>query len=193
MKDKRAQVTEFETSHGSVKEKHATLQAFLTGAEELLQTLLTGLSSKSAGQSGGGYMGQLADARARLAQATAEEEQSRVKLASAEKDLKALQARWKDVEREAGEGKRNLTAMEAEVEKARQKLDRTGWNVEKEQEGEVALRDAKNEVREWTEVGLALDIVSLSTCSRAIAEARHDQTATLVLGLQLYRSPPELQ
>jgi len=44
----------------------------LSSAEELLQTLLTGLSSSGTGNSGGGgYMGQLADAKARLAQATA--------------------------------------------------------------------------------------------------------------------------
>ena len=152
MDEKREQVKELEGTHGAVKEKHATLQAALNNAEELLQTLLTGLSSKSAGQSGGGYMGQLADARARLAQATAEEQQSRTKLASAEKDLKTLQARWKDVEREAGEGKRNLAAMKTEVDKAKRKLEQSGWSAEREKEGETALREAKSAVREWTEV-----------------------------------------
>ncbi|GJE94134.1 condensin complex subunit SMC2 [Phanerochaete sordida] len=151
LKEKRKQVSEFELSHGAVKDKHATLQAALTNAEELLQTLLTGLSSSNTGQSGGGYMGQLADARARQAQSSAEEEQSRVKLASAEKDLKALQARSKDLERESSEGKRNLAAMKTEVEKVRQKLERTGWSAQKEAEGEVTLRNARNEVRELTE------------------------------------------
>lgn len=152
LEEKRAQVKELDAAHSTVKEKYAAQQATLTNAEELLQTLLTGLSSKSTGQSGGGYMGQLADARARLAQATAEEQQGRTKLASAEKDLKALQARWKDVEREAGEGKRNLAAMKTEVEKARRKLEQSGWNAEKEREGEANLRDAKNAVRDGTEV-----------------------------------------
>ncbi|KIP05073.1 hypothetical protein PHLGIDRAFT_129125 [Phlebiopsis gigantea 11061_1 CR5-6] len=151
LEEKRTQVKELDAAHSNVKGKYAAQQATLTGAEELLQTLLTGLSSKSTGQSGGGYMGQLADARARLAQATAEEQQSRTKLTSAEKDLKTLQARWKDVEREAGEGKRNLTAMKTEVDKARRKLEQSGWNAEKERDGEAGLREAKSTVRDWTE------------------------------------------
>jgi structural maintenance of chromosome 2 len=152
IQEKRVEVAKIESSHEIIKDKHTSFQATLNNAEELLQTLLTGLSSKNAGQSGGGYMGQLADARARLTQATTEEEQSRVKLASTEKDLKTLQARWKEVEREAGEGKRNLAAMKADVEKAKRKLESSGWNAEKEKEGETALRDARNEAREWTEV-----------------------------------------
>ena len=97
-------------------------------------------------------MGQLADAKARLAQASTEEEQSRVKLGMSEKELKTLEARWKEVEREAGEGKRNLEAMRAEIEKFRKKVAETGWSAEKEQEGEQALRAARNEVRQLTEV-----------------------------------------
>ena len=67
-------------SHAKVKEKQDSLQAALTSSEELLQSLLTGLSSNNgANAGGGGYMGQLSDARTRAAQAAAEEEQCRVK------------------------------------------------------------------------------------------------------------------
>jgi structural maintenance of chromosome 2 len=97
-------------------------------------------------------MGQLADAKARLAQATAEEEQMRVKLSMSQKELKSLEARWKEVEREAGEGARNLQAMKAEVEKCRRKIEACGWNAEMEQQRDIALRDAKGELRQLTEV-----------------------------------------
>lgn len=97
-------------------------------------------------------MGQIADAKVRLAQATTEEEQSRMQLGMSEKELKGLEARWKDVEREAGEGKRNLESMRVEVEKFRTKVAQSGWNVEREQQGQKQLNDAKAEVRRLTDV-----------------------------------------
>ncbi|KAI0698009.1 condensin complex subunit SMC2 [Cytidiella melzeri] len=147
LEKKRTDVEKLRKSYAATTEKHKTLQDTLTSSEELLQTLLTGLSSMSSGQSGGGYMGQLADARARVAQAAAEEEQSRVKLASAQKDLKALQARWKEVEREANDGKKNLAAMKSEVEKFRQRVQQCAWNEEQDLAIEEGLRDARNAVR----------------------------------------------
>ncbi|KAI0075030.1 hypothetical protein K474DRAFT_1461296 [Panus rudis PR-1116 ss-1] len=149
--EKRAQVEELSSSHNAVKEKHAELQSALSTSEELLQTLLTGLSSRKDGNTGGGYMGQLADAKSRLAQAATEEEQSRVKLGMSEKELKTLQARWKEVEREAGEGKRQLEAMKGEVEKFKRKVAQSGWSTEREQETETALREARSEVRRLTD------------------------------------------
>ena len=140
--------------HASIKEKHTELQTTLTTSEELLQTLLTGLSSRKEGQNGGGYMGQLAEARSRIAQAETEAEQSRVKLGMNEKELKALQAKWKEVEREAGDGRRQLDAMQAEVAKFKKKVADSGWNSEKEQEVENALREARLEVRRLTEVNI---------------------------------------
>ncbi len=97
-------------------------------------------------------MGQLAEAKARQAQAQAEEEQSRVKLVMSEKELPKLQARWKDVEREAADGKKNLDKMEKELDRFKQKVIETGWSAENEKECETALREARNEVRRLTEV-----------------------------------------
>lgn len=137
-------------SFSSVKESHTSTQTSLNSKEELLQTLLTGLSSSSS--TGGGYMGQLADAKARLAQASAEEEQSRVKLGMSQKDLKTLEKRWKEVEKEAGEGRQKLQEKRAEVERLRKKVEASGWSSEKELQNESALRTAKAEVRQLTEV-----------------------------------------
>lgn len=122
----------------------------MNAKEELLQNLLTGLSSSST--TGGGYMGQLADAKARQAHAAGEEEQSRLKLGMSQKELKALEKRWKEVEKEAGEGKRKLKEKETEVEKLRKKVEASGWSSEKESQNEMALRSAKATVRQLTEV-----------------------------------------
>jgi len=57
------------------------MQTVLATAEDLLQTLLTGLAGSSAHSSGGGgYIGQIADASAGLAQVAAEDEQVHVTL-----------------------------------------------------------------------------------------------------------------
>lgn len=152
-------MNELSTSHNAVKEKHAELQSALTNSEELLQTLLTGLSSSSSTMTGGGYMGQLAEARTRVAQAATEHEQCLMKLSMNEKELKTLQARWKEVEREAGDGKKQVESMRAEIEKFRRKIAETGWTVEREQQVEGALREARAAVRQLTEVTISLFLI----------------------------------
>src|SRR5258708_22806699 len=104
---KKTQVDAVTIEYNAVKEKHTATQNSLVSSEDLLQTLLTGLAGTSAQSAGGGgYMGQIADARARLAQAAAEEEQVRVKLDMSRRELGELEKRWKAVEREAGQGER---------------------------------------------------------------------------------------
>ncbi|THH15903.1 hypothetical protein EW146_g4642 [Bondarzewia mesenterica] len=145
---KKAQVEELETSYAKVKEKHTATQTALSNSEDLLQTLLTGLTTGKSSNTGGGYMGQLADAKARLAHATAEEEQSRVKLEMSKKELNALEARWREVEKEAGDGARRVEVMKVEVEKYRRKVTECGWSAEKEHAHETALKTAKAELRQ---------------------------------------------
>lgn len=135
-----------------MQQEHERLQAELNSAEELLQTLLTGLSSSNKGQSGGGYMGQIADARQREAQGKAEEAQNRQKLSMNQKSLGEVQARWREVEREAGEGKKKFERMRQEVDQLRKKVEASGWSNEKEAEAATALRAARDEVRQVTEV-----------------------------------------
>ena len=80
MIEKRNEVEEVTVAHRKVKDEHTASDIKLNTDEELLQTLLTGLSSTGAKNKGGGCMGQLADAKARLAQGAAAEEQSKVRL-----------------------------------------------------------------------------------------------------------------
>jgi structural maintenance of chromosome 2 len=71
-------------------------------------------------------MDQIAAVRGRLAQAPAEEEQARVKLDMSRYELGELERRWKAVEREAGQGERDIKMMQADVESLRKKVDATG-------------------------------------------------------------------
>lgn len=97
-------------------------------------------------------MGQIADARQREAQGKAEEAQNRQKLSMNQKSLSEVQARWREVEREAGEGKKKLERMRQEVDQLRKKVEASGWSNEKEAEAATALRAARDEVRQFTEV-----------------------------------------
>lgn len=130
-------------------------------------------------------MGQLADAKAKLAQATAEEEQSRVKLGMSEKELKVLEGRWKEVEREAGDGKKNLEKVKAETEKFRRKVEESGWSADKEREGVDALRTAKGEERRLTEVSAFAHIIGLSLTTSTPTGERFCQTAASVTRLSI--------
>jgi structural maintenance of chromosome 2 len=180
LEEKRAQAQELESSYMTVKAKHNDTQGSLSKSEELLQTLLTGLSSSNTGNSGGGYMGQLADAKARMAQGSAEEEQNRVKLNMSEKELKALEAKWKDVEKEAGQGKRNMENMRTEAEKLKRKIADCGWSSEREQESQVSLATARGQVRQFTEVCFMLYFMPIYNGHTG---ARCSQTTPIVIEL----------
>ncbi|EKM76313.1 hypothetical protein AGABI1DRAFT_63367 [Agaricus bisporus var. burnettii JB137-S8] len=146
---KLAQMTE---AHKSNKDKYASLEADVQKSEELLQTLLTGVSSKQdKTNTGGGYMGQLAEAKAQLAQGKAEEEQSKVKLSMREKELVELKRRMKEFEREAGEGQKKLKDMNVVVERIREKLGKSRWNQVVEEQLEKKLTTLRQRVRELME------------------------------------------
>ena len=99
------------------RQRKAHRHADLVRLFDLLQTLLTGMTGTSTQSAGGegGYMGQIVGARARLAQASAEEEQVRVKLDMSRRELGELEKRSIAVEREAGQGERDIKRMQAEV------------------------------------------------------------------------------
>ncbi|KAG9312704.1 condensin complex subunit SMC2 [Chiua virens] len=149
--DKRRQVNQLQDAYQDVKTSHDTAQATLSNSEELLQTLLTGVTTSNSGNTGGGYMGQIAEAKARLAQGVAEEEQNRTKLSMNEQELKRLEARYKEVEREASQGQQNLTKMKGELEKLKRQLSECGWSTEQQQQFETELRTARGEARARTE------------------------------------------
>ncbi|KAH0835738.1 condensin complex subunit SMC2 [Lanmaoa asiatica] len=153
LEDKQAQVNQLENAYQAVKISHDATYATLTNSEELLQTLLTGVSTSNTGNTGGGYLGQIAEAKARLVQGTAEEEQNRLKLSMNEKELKALEAKWKDVEKDAHQGQQNLTRMKGELDKLKRQLADCGWSAGQQQQCDIELRNARGVVNERTEAG----------------------------------------
>jgi structural maintenance of chromosome 2 len=68
------------------------------------------------------------------------------------RELCKLEKRWKAVEREAGQGEREVKRMQADVETLRKKSDATGWDVEKERATEEALRKAEDDAMRCTQV-----------------------------------------
>ncbi|KAF4622118.1 hypothetical protein D9613_009303 [Agrocybe pediades] len=144
---KKSSVDKVIESYNKLKEKHSALEAKLASDEELLQTLLTGLSSTGAKNKGGGYMGQLADARATIAKAAAEEQQSKVKLSMSEKELVDLENRMRTFEKEAADNVKKLENIKAAVQAIEAKVNSSGWSAEREQELERQLREAHNQVK----------------------------------------------
>ncbi|CAK5267189.1 unnamed protein product [Mycena citricolor] len=144
---KKAEAAAVSAKYAKVKATHDEMEGKLTNSEELLQSLLTGLSNKDKAVGGGGYMGQLAAARQQVTQAEAEQKQNRVKLDMSLTELKGLETRYKALEREAGDAQRRLEAMRSTVQSCRQKIAQCAWDAEKESESETRLKEIRGQVR----------------------------------------------
>lgn len=135
---------EARASYASIKSTLDTATAKIDSDEELLQTLITGLSSsnKDDANAAGGYMGQLAEAKARLAGAGTEAEQAKMQIELAERELKDKEPRAKKAERE-GEGlTKELAAARKEHDELTTAIGSLGWDEDEEK----ALLKRKAEV-----------------------------------------------
>lgn len=135
-----------------LNDDHKEQDAKLKGDEELLTSLLTGLTSDG-NTSGGGYRGQIQEAQTRAAEFQTKEQQAIRLLKDAEGRLPDLEKRWKAVEREAGDGKRKVKAMESEVENLEVSMANCGWDEGQEQALEEQIRGLKNKVNLLDRVG----------------------------------------
>ncbi|WWC72293.1 uncharacterized protein I206_106255 [Kwoniella pini CBS 10737] len=135
LEDRRAQTSEDASAFAELKAAYDGGQTELNKLEELLQSLITGLSSnKEDDENAGGYMGQLAEAKAKLAAAGTEAEQAKVKMGLAEKEIKEKEPRAKKAEKE-GEGLiKELAAKKALAEKLRKQVENADWDEGKERE-----------------------------------------------------------
>ena len=97
-------------------------------------------------------MGQLADAKARLAQGLAEEEQSKVKLAMSEKELVNLEARMNAFAKETGDNVKKLENLKAAVQACQAKVTNSGWSAEKDKQLDIQLREARETVKNLHDV-----------------------------------------
>jgi structural maintenance of chromosome 2 len=152
--EKETEVQQLTLSHTGAKHDHDLAQQKYQNTHDLHQTLMTGLSDPN--KSGGGYLGQIADAKARMAAASTEGQQSKNKLAMLEKYLTAAQARYQKVEREANDGTKQVEKGKKEIQELEIRLKKTGWSEQKEQSSADALRAARDRVRQLTQVCLLL-------------------------------------
>ncbi|KZT34133.1 condensin complex subunit SMC2 [Sistotremastrum suecicum HHB10207 ss-3] len=149
---KKVHLEECTVSHATVSESFNAAQTKLNNADSLLQSLQTGLSASNTNSgAGGGYLGQLSSAKQRLSQESAEEEQFRRKIAMKERELKALEERWKGVENEMEDQKQRVERGEREIEELKHAIERSGWDDEKIRESDEKLREAKIAVRNLAE------------------------------------------
>ena len=154
--EKEIEVQQLTLSHSQAKHDHDLAQQKYQNAHDLHQTLMTGLTSSSdPNKSGGGYLGQIAEAKSRMAAASTEEQQSKNKLTMLGKDLTAAQTRYQKVEREANDGTKQVEKGKKETQELEAKLKKTGWSEQKEQSSTDALRAAHDRVRHLTQVRLS--------------------------------------
>ncbi|KAF8907016.1 condensin complex subunit SMC2 [Gymnopilus junonius] len=134
---KQKEVEKVQTTTDHLKEKHATLESKLQADEELLQTLLTGLSSAHSANKGkgGGYMGAIADAGN----------------ASPKPRRRKNKGRMRAFAKEAKDNEKRLGGLKAEVKALEERVAKTGWSAERERELEGKLREAREQVKTLTE------------------------------------------
>ncbi|KAJ3714408.1 hypothetical protein C8R42DRAFT_747627 [Lentinula raphanica] len=96
---------------------------------------------------GGGYMGQIADARACIAQGAAAEKQARMNLDMSTRELADFEAQFKKVEKDARNGKKRLETTQKALADAQKRLAACGWTEEKEQEGEARGGQLRTKVK----------------------------------------------
>ncbi|KAL1747405.1 RecF/RecN/SMC [Schizophyllum fasciatum] len=147
-KEKEAAKAKLQENYDAIKKKGEDFQAKIDENENLLSTLLTGLSNSSTKNAAGGYLGQIAAAQKRLTDASAEEKQLKTKLSMKEGELGQLQGRWKQVEREVSGGQQKAEALRAEVQGLEEQVESCGWNAEKDQQAQADMRETQSRVRE---------------------------------------------
>ncbi|KAG9074700.1 Structural maintenance of chromosomes protein 2, partial [Ceratobasidium sp. UAMH 11750] len=176
----------------TAKEAHTAAQHSLSTAEELQQTLLTGLSS-SANASTGGYLGGIAEARSRAAAAVTEAEQAKVQLGMAQTDVKEKESRARKMDSEGQQGKDALEKGRAEVAQLNAKLEKCGWNRQMKDQLDGKMREAREAM------GKARDVADrirngLSSLDFAYSDPTPNFDRTSVLGYiaNLTRLTPDI-
>lgn len=134
-------------SFASTKQAYETATAELVRAEELLQSLVTGLSADGSGSDSkdgaGGYHGQLAEAKARASAAQTEGEGAKVQIGLLEKEIKEKEPRARKAAKE-GEG------LIGELAKARSERDALRASVAKmdwDESRETTLLQRRDELQ----------------------------------------------
>lgn len=125
----------------------------LKQAENLLQTLITGLSSSSneADSVSTGYMGQIAAARSKASTSATEAEQAKAKIEHLQKDLKDKEPRAKKAQTEDTGLTKELTKARETVDKLNLELGKLDWDDDREEALRTKKDTAGRAVRELLE------------------------------------------
>lgn len=89
-----------------------------------------------------------------------------MKLGMNQSELKTLQAKWRDVERDAQDGQKKLDSISVEVQKLNKQVTDSGWSEEAEQRSKQELDDARREYRNLMEV---CDIALEFPCNSSVS------------------------
>lgn len=89
-----------------------------------------------------------------------------MKLGMSQNELKTLEAKWRDVERDAQDGQKKLDIISAEVGKLKKQVMDSGWSVEAEQQCQQQMNDARRDYRNLTEVRKAILQPNTAHCHR---------------------------
>jgi structural maintenance of chromosome 2 len=176
----------FEEASASLSDQSAEVDK----KEELLQTLLTGISSNAG--SDGGYAGQLAAARENVSKANTEIEQSKLKIGHFESRIKEDEPRAKKAEKENASLLKDLESLRSQAAKVKKELEKLGFQPGKEEEQQAERAQLQKRIR-----GLQADAEALRRQVAGLDFSYSDPAANFdrrrVKGLvaQLFRLPVE--
>ncbi|TIA91937.1 hypothetical protein E3P99_00871 [Wallemia hederae] len=115
-----------------VDESYQSSVDSLAKAEELLQTLQTGLASSSKDDTGaGGFLGQMQEAKVRATQGATEYQQSQVKKEHLKKEIKDKERRVNDTTSDSEDLSKQISKVKAAFDKLVKELARLDWDEEK--------------------------------------------------------------
>ncbi|CCF51604.1 hypothetical protein NDA11_006054 [Ustilago hordei] len=136
LQEKQAELVDLSGSFSKLKADYDGAVAEVNKQDELLQTLLTGMASSSKSKSGessaGGYMGQIASARAEESAAGTEIEQSKLRIGHLEKEVKQKEPLAKKAQKDAAGLMSELETSRGAVQQLEAHMEKLGWNDEKE-------------------------------------------------------------
>ena len=132
--EKTQQLKQLSESFGQLKSEYDQANEALAREDELLQTLLTGMASKASDDKSaqGGYMGQLAEVRAKEAAAGTEIEQAKLRIGHLDKERKTKEPQARKAEKESAGLLSELETARKSVAAAEASIQSTGWDNEKE-------------------------------------------------------------
>lgn len=126
LQDKTKALEKLEQKYNAAHDELAKQTADVSEKEELLQTLQTGVASKEGQESG--YQGKLQEARNRESTAATEQEQSKLKIAHLEKQIKEDEPKARKAKEQNSGLLKELEAQRVQAQKLEAELSKMGFD-----------------------------------------------------------------